>query len=71
MKNKWYANTEKIRRVLRDVYILVEFYEVLMLAQVCGIGEVFENLLGVKVDLVRKSTLRTEIRESVLNEADT
>jgi len=57
------------QKEVSDVDILVEFYEVPSLLKFIELERYLENLLGIKVDLVRKSALRREIRESVLKEA--
>jgi len=57
------------QKEVSDVDVLVEFYEVPGLLKFIELERYLENLLGVKVDLVRKGALRKEIRESVLKEA--
>jgi len=52
-----------------DVDILVDFYEVPDLFKFIEIEEYLENLLGIKVDLVRKPVLRVELRDEILKEA--
>ena len=52
-----------------DVDILVEFYETPDLLTFLELERFLEELLGIKVDLVRKPALRKEIREQVLQEA--
>jgi len=54
-----------------DVDILVEFYEIPDFLTFLEIERFLEELLGVKVDLVRKSALRKEIYEQVLQELQT
>ena len=54
-----------------DVDILVEFYETPDFLTFLEIERFLEELLGVKVDLVRKSALRKEIYEQVLQEVQT
>jgi hypothetical protein len=57
------------QREISDVDVLVEFYEVPDLLKFIELERYLEDLLGIKVDLVRKSALRKEIKESVLKEA--
>ena len=52
-----------------DIDILVDFYEVPDLFKFIEIEEYLENLLGVKVDLVRKPVLRAELKDKILSEA--
>ena len=54
-----------------DVDILVEFYEIPDFLTFLEIERLLEELLGIKVDLVRKSVLRKEIYEQVLQEVQT
>jgi len=54
-----------------DVDILVDFYETPDLLTFLELERFLEELLGIKVDLVRKPALRKEIREQVLQEAQT
>jgi predicted nucleotidyltransferase len=57
------------QKEVSDIDILVELYEVPGLLKFIELERYLENLLGVKVDLVRKNALRKEIKESVLKEA--
>jgi predicted nucleotidyltransferase len=52
-----------------DIDILVDFYEVPDLFKFIEIEEYLGNLLGVKVDLVRKPVLRVELRDKILRGA--
>jgi predicted nucleotidyltransferase len=51
-----------------DVDILVEFEEIPDLFKFIELERHLENLLGVKVDLVRKKALREELRDIILTE---
>ncbi|MEA1965315.1 MAG: nucleotidyltransferase family protein [Candidatus Aerophobetes bacterium] len=62
-----YVRNEQKKR--SDVDILVDFYEVPDLFKFIEIEEYLKNLLGVKVDLVRKPVLRPELRDKILSEA--
>ncbi len=52
-----------------DVDILVDFHETPDLLKFIEIERYLENILGVKVDLVRKPVLRMELRDQILSEA--
>jgi predicted nucleotidyltransferase len=52
-----------------DIDILVDFYELPDLLKFIEIERYVEELLGVKVDLVRKPALRIELKDSILSEA--
>lgn len=52
-----------------DVDILVDFYEVPDLFKFIEIEEYLANILGIKVDLVRKPVVRVELRDKILSEA--
>ncbi len=54
---------------LSDVDILVDFYEVPDLIKFCEIERVLEELIGIKVDLVEKKSIRPRLKEIILNEA--
>lgn len=54
---------------LSDVDILVEFQEVPDLLKFLELERYLEELLGLKVDLVRKSSLRVELKDKILKEA--
>jgi hypothetical protein len=62
-----YARGEQKRE--SDVDILVDFYEIPDLFKFIEIEEYLEDLLGVKVDLVRRPVLRKELRDEILKEA--
>jgi len=49
-----------------DLDILVEFDEVPDLLKFIELEEYIESLLGIKVDLVRKSVIRKEIKDKVM-----
>jgi hypothetical protein len=51
-----------------DVDILVEFEEVPGLLKFIELEEHLSELLGVKVDLVRKKSVREELKGSILEE---
>jgi len=51
-----------------DVDILVEFEEVPGLLKFIDLEDYLSGLLGVKVDLVRKNSIRKELRDTILNE---
>ena len=53
----------------RDVDILVEFYKPPDLFTFIELEDFLSALLGIKVDLVMKSTLKPRIRERILKEA--
>jgi len=50
------------------VDILVEFEEVPGLLKFIDLEDYLSGLLGVKVDLVRKNSIRKELRDTILNE---
>ncbi len=62
-----YARNDQGRK--SDVDILVDFDEVPSLLTFISLERYLKELLGKKVDLVRKAALRKEIREEVLSEA--
>ncbi len=62
-----YVRNEQKKR--SDVDILVDFYEVPDLLKFIEIERRLEEMLEVKVDLVRKPVLRAELRDKILNEA--
>jgi len=51
-----------------DVDILVEFYETIDLFRFVELGDFLSEILGVKVDLVMKETLKPRIKERILSE---
>ncbi len=52
-----------------DVDILVDFYEVPDFLEFLRLEIYLEEIIGVKVDLVRKDAIREEIKDEVLKEA--
>ena len=56
------------QREASDVDILVEFYETPDLLKFIELERYLEEILGVKVDLVRKQAIREELRERILKE---
>ena len=52
-----------------DIDVLVEFYETIDLFTFVELEEFLGGILGHKVDLVMKDTLKPRIREKILNEA--
>ncbi len=61
-----YVRGEQRRR--SDVDILVEFDTVPGLLKFLELEEYLSRLLGVRVDLVRKASIRQELRERILSE---
>lgn len=61
-----YVRGEQRRR--SDVDILVEFDVVPGLLKFLELEEYLSRLLGVRVDLVRKASIRQELREQILSE---
>lgn len=51
-----------------DLDVLVEFRKVPGLLQFIRLENYLTDLLGVKVDLVRRKSLRKELRNSILNQ---
>jgi uncharacterized protein len=51
-----------------DIDILVSFYEVPSLLGFIEIENYLSDELKIKADLVRKESIRTEIKEQILNE---
>jgi predicted nucleotidyltransferase len=51
-----------------DIDILVEFEVVPGLLKFIELEDYLSELLGVKVDLVRKSSIREELRDTILQE---
>jgi len=62
-----YVRGEQKKR--SDIDIFVDFYEVPDLFKFIEIEEFLENILDIKVDLVRKPVLRIELRDKILSEA--
>ena len=52
-----------------DVDILVDFYKLPDLIKFCEIERVIEEILGVKVDLIEKKSIKPRIKERILSEA--
>ena len=52
-----------------DVDILVDFYELPDLFKFCEIERVLEEIIGVKVDLIEKKSIKPRIKERILSEA--
>lgn len=61
-----YVRGEQRRR--SDVDILVEFDVVPGLLRFLELEEYLSRLLGVRVDLVRRASIRKELRERILSE---
>lgn len=59
----------KEQRKKSDVDILVEFYETIDLFTFVELGDYLSEILGIKVDLVMKDTLKPRLKERILNEA--
>lgn len=53
---------------MSDVDILVEFEEVPDLFDFIGVERYLEKILRERVDLVRKTAVREELRENILDE---
>ncbi len=51
-----------------DIDIVVEFYEVPDLLKFIELESYLEEILGIKVDLVRKQAIRKELKEKILME---
>jgi len=64
-----YVRDEQNRR--SDIDILVEFHEIPSLFKFIEVENSLTDLLGIKVDLVRKQAIRKELKEIILNEAPT
>jgi len=54
-----------------DIDILVEFYETIDLFTFIQLEEFLSEMLGIKVDLVMKDTLKPRIKDNILREAVT
>ncbi len=52
-----------------DLDVLVEFYNAPGLLRFIELEDYLSNLLGVRVELVRKRAIREELREHILREA--
>ncbi|MBC8183505.1 nucleotidyltransferase family protein [candidate division KSB1 bacterium] len=64
-----YVREEQNRK--SDIDILVEFHEIPSLLNFIEIENSLSDLLGIKVDLVRRQAIRKELKEIILNEAVT
>ncbi|MFD3005355.1 nucleotidyltransferase family protein [Thermus tengchongensis] len=62
-----YARGEN--RTTSDLDLLVEFERVPGLLKFLELEEYLSQLLGVRVDLVRKASVREELRRTILEEA--
>ncbi len=51
-----------------DVDILVDFYKLPDLFKFIEIERALEEIIGIKVDLVRRPAIRKELRENILSE---
>ncbi|MCD5406414.1 MAG: nucleotidyltransferase family protein [Desulfotomaculum sp.] len=56
------------QKATSDVDILVEFEEVPDLLKFIALERQLEEVLGIKVDLVEKTSVRLELKEIILNE---
>lgn len=61
-----FARGEQRRR--SDIDILVDFDEIPDLFMFIGLADYLEEILRIKVDLVRKPVIRKEFREQILRE---
>ncbi len=52
-----------------DIDVLVEFYEPIDLFSFVELEEFLSELLGLKVDLIMKDTLKPRIKDRILREA--
>ena len=52
----------------RDLDLLVDFDDGASLFDLVGLGQYLEGVLGCKVDVVSRRSLREELRATVLNE---
>lgn len=52
-----------------DLDVLVEFKEVPGLLKFLKLENYLSEILGIKVDLIRKKAIREELRDRILNEA--
>jgi len=57
------------QRKTSDVDILVELYETIDLFTFMELEEYLSEVIGIKVDLVMKDTLKPRIKEKILREA--
>lgn len=62
-----YVKGEQKKR--SDLDLLVEFYETVDLFQFIELEQFLSELLGVKVDLIMKDTLKPRIKDRILKEA--
>jgi len=61
---KYFEETPK-----SDVDILVEFERPVSLLKVSSLENYLSDLINMKVDVVRKRSIRKELKENILNEA--
>jgi len=61
-----YVRDEQSKR--SDIDILVEFYETIDLFTFVELEEFLSEMLGIKVDLVMKDTLKPRIKDRILKE---
>jgi len=61
---KYFEETPK-----SDVDILVEFERPVSLLRVSSLENYLSDLINMKVDVVRKRSIRKELKENILNEA--
>ncbi|OPY39000.1 MAG: Nucleotidyltransferase domain protein [Methanoregula sp. PtaU1.Bin051] len=52
-----------------DVDVLVEFSEPISLIQLVSLENYLTDLIGIKVDVVPREDIRSEIKDSILREA--
>jgi hypothetical protein len=52
-----------------DVDVLVEFSEPISLIQLVSLENYLSDLIGIKVDVVPREDIRSEIKDDILNEA--
>ncbi|HHT9125917.1 MAG TPA: nucleotidyltransferase family protein [Candidatus Brocadiia bacterium] len=64
-----YVKGEQRKR--SDVDILIDFYETIDLFTFVELEDFISKILGIKVDLVMKDTLKPRIKERILKEAIT
>lgn len=57
------------QKELSDVDILVDFEKPVSLLQIVSIENYLSDLIGIKVEVVPKRGIRSELRESILREA--
>lgn len=52
-----------------DIDILVEFEKPISLLQIVSLENYLSDLIGIRVDIVPKKNIRTELKEFILKEA--